>query len=69
MGGFMEADESLYKAAEKVLYRYTKQKNIYMEQVKAYGEIDRDTGGTGYFCSLLCTGANGKFQYLTGTKV
>ncbi|MDD2246518.1 MAG: NUDIX domain-containing protein [Proteiniphilum sp.] len=45
MGGFMEADESLSKAAEKVLYRYTKQKNIYMEQVKAYGEIDRDTGG------------------------
>ncbi len=49
MGGFMEADESLYKAAEKVLYRYTKQKNIYMEQVKAYGEIDRDTGGDGLF--------------------
>lgn len=45
MGGFMEAGESLNQAAEKVLYRYTQQKNIYMEQVGAYGEIKRDAGG------------------------
>ncbi|MFA6701871.1 MAG: NUDIX domain-containing protein [Dysgonamonadaceae bacterium] len=45
MGGFMENDESLDDAAKKVLYRYTQQTGIYMEQVGAYGEIDRDTGG------------------------
>lgn len=45
MGGFMENDESLDDAANKVLYRYTQQTGIYMEQVGAYGEIDRDTGG------------------------
>lgn len=45
MGGFMEEGESLTQAAEKVLFRYTQQKDIYMEQVGAYGEIDRDTGG------------------------
>lgn len=44
MGGFMEENESLNEAAEKVLYRYTQQKNIYMEQVGAYGEINRDEG-------------------------
>jgi len=44
MGGFMEENESLTQAAEKVLYRYTQQKNIYMEQVGAYGEVNRDTG-------------------------
>lgn len=44
MGGFMEENESLTRAAEKVLYRYTQQENIYMEQVGAYGEVDRDTG-------------------------
>lgn len=45
MGGFMEENESLDQAAEKVLYRYTQQKGIYMEQVGAYGEISRDSGG------------------------
>ncbi|HOV71103.1 MAG TPA: NUDIX domain-containing protein [Dysgonamonadaceae bacterium] len=45
MGGFLEDNESLNQAAEKVLFRYTQQKGIYMEQVKAYGEINRDIGG------------------------
>lgn len=45
MGGFMEENESLTQAAEKVLYRYTQQKNIYMEQVGAYGDVHRDQGG------------------------
>jgi ADP-ribose pyrophosphatase len=45
MGGFMEENESLKQAAEKVLYRYTQQGDIYMEQVGAYGEINRDAGG------------------------
>lgn len=45
MGGFMEENESLTHAAEKVLFRYTQQKNIYMEQVAAYGEVNRDSGG------------------------
>ena len=45
MGGFMENGESLDDAAKKVLYRYTQQTGIYMEQVASYGEIDRDTGG------------------------
>ncbi len=44
MGGFMDDNESLNHAAEKVLYRYTRQEGIYMEQVKAYGEIERDAG-------------------------
>lgn len=45
MGGFMEENESLTDAAEKVLFRYTQQKNIYMEQVGAYGDVNRDLGG------------------------
>ena len=44
MGGFMDENESLNQAAEKVLYRYTQQKGIYMEQVNAYGEVNRDIG-------------------------
>ena len=45
MGGFMEENESLEQAAEKVLFRYTQQSGIYMEQVGAYGEVKRDIGG------------------------
>ena len=45
MGGFVAEDESLEDAAKKVLFDYTQQKGIYMEQVNAYGEVDRDTGG------------------------
>lgn len=45
MGGFMEENESLRQAAGKVLYRYTQQKGVYMEQVGAYGEMNRDSGG------------------------
>lgn len=44
MGGFVDEEESLDKAAEKVLHRYTQQEGIYMEQVKAYGEVERDAG-------------------------
>lgn len=45
MGGFVDENESLEDAAKKVLFRYTQQKGVYMEQVNAYGEINRDTGG------------------------
>lgn len=45
MGGFVSESESLEDAAKKVLFDYTQQKGIYMEQVNAYGSIDRDTGG------------------------
>ena len=45
MGGFVAEDESLEDAAKKVLFEYTQQKGIYMEQVNAYGNVDRDTGG------------------------
>ncbi|CEA15861.1 hypothetical protein ING2E5B_1109 [Fermentimonas caenicola] len=45
MGGFMENGESLDQAAEKILFRYTSHKDIYMEQVGAYGDVDRDSGG------------------------
>ena len=45
MGGFVDEDESLEDAAKKVLFRYTQQEGIYMEQVNAYGDVDRDAGG------------------------
>lgn len=43
-GGFVEENESLDDAANRVLYQLTGLKNIYMKQVGAFGDVDRDPG-------------------------
>lgn len=43
-GGFVNADESIDDAANRVLYELTGMKKVYMKQVGAFGEIDRDPG-------------------------
>lgn len=43
-GGFVAADEGLDEAAERTLKELTGLKNIYMQQVGAFGAIDRDPG-------------------------
>ncbi|SMO39771.1 NUDIX hydrolase [Gracilimonas mengyeensis] len=42
MGGFLRKDESLNESAERILNNLTGLRNIYLEQLHAYGEIDRD---------------------------
>lgn len=44
MGGFVNVEESINSAAARVASEFTGIKDIYMEQVGAYGEIDRDLG-------------------------
>jgi 8-oxo-dGTP diphosphatase len=44
MGGFPKRDEGLYQSAERVLTQLTGLKNVYLEQLFAYGEVDRDPG-------------------------
>ena len=44
MGGFVDADESVDDAARRILRQLTGLENIYMEQVGAFGEVDRDPG-------------------------
>ena len=43
-GGFVREDESLKEAANRVLFQCTGINDIYMRQVGAFGEIDRDPG-------------------------
>ena len=43
-GGFVEKDESLDDAANRVLLELTGLKEIYMKQVGAFGAIERDLG-------------------------
>lgn len=42
MGGFLEQDKSLDKAASDILHKLTGLKNVYLEQLYGFGEVDRD---------------------------
>ena len=42
MGGFLKKHETLNEAAQRVLMKLTGLNNIYMEQLEAYSEVNRD---------------------------
>lgn len=42
MGGFLQAQESLEQAANRILKKLTGLEGVYLEQLKAFGEPDRD---------------------------
>lgn len=44
MGGFVQTGESVDDAARRVLKNLTGIENVYMEQVHAFGEVNRDPG-------------------------
>lgn len=44
MGGFVQEEESVDDAAKRVLRELTGLENVYMQQVGAFGRIDRDPG-------------------------
>jgi ADP-ribose pyrophosphatase YjhB (NUDIX family) len=44
MGGFTQENESTDDAAKRVLHELTGLDNVYMEQVGAFGEVERDPG-------------------------
>jgi 8-oxo-dGTP diphosphatase len=42
LGGFVDIDEDLEDGAKRILYHLTGLNNIYIEQLKTYGEVNRD---------------------------
>jgi 8-oxo-dGTP diphosphatase len=42
MGGFMKASETPDEAANRVLEHRTGLKNVYMDQLRVFGQTDRD---------------------------
>ena len=56
MGGFLKHNETLDDAAERILFRLTGMHNIYMEQLYAFSEVDRDpvarTISTSYYAII-----------------
>ena len=45
MGGFVQEDETLDEAAYRVLTERTGIKDLFLEQLEAFGDINRDPGG------------------------
>ena len=45
MGGFVDSNESVDHAAKRVVSQLTGLSNVYMEQLYAFGDVNRDTGG------------------------
>lgn len=44
MGGFLKNDEGIDEAAKRILNQLTGLSDVYMEQLYAFGELDRDPG-------------------------
>jgi 8-oxo-dGTP diphosphatase len=42
MGGFLQPEESLEQAADRILHRLTGLKGVYLEQLSAFGDTGRD---------------------------
>jgi ADP-ribose pyrophosphatase YjhB (NUDIX family) len=45
MGGFVAPDESLDSSAQRIVSQLTGLDNVYMEQLYAFGDLNRDAGG------------------------
>lgn len=45
MGGFVSPEESLDQAAERIVSQLTGLNHVYMEQLFAFGDVNRDAGG------------------------
>ncbi len=43
MGGFLQQDESLDGAAERILFQLTGLRDVYLEQLYTYGDMNRDS--------------------------
>lgn len=56
MGGFIQKDEAIDDAANRVLSHLTGLDNVYLEQLRAYGAVDRDpverTVSIGYYALI-----------------
>ena len=44
IGGFVQTDESVDTSAKRILKEFTGLDNVYMQQLAAYGEVERDPG-------------------------
>lgn len=53
MGGFLDEKEDLKTAAQRVLISLTGLEDVYLDQVKMYGDNERDAGGRVLSCTYF----------------
>ncbi len=72
MGGFLKQDESLDDAAERILEELTGLTGVYMEQLFAYGDVNRDpiarTISVSYYALIKVDSYNKELAKLHGAK-
>lgn len=72
LGGFVQENESLDEAACRVLVERTGIKDLFLEQLEAFGDINRDPGGrvisVAYYALLNKANYNNKLQNKFGCK-
>jgi ADP-ribose pyrophosphatase YjhB (NUDIX family) len=71
-GGFVDASESLDSAASRILRKLTGLESVYMKQLYAYGEVDRDPGdrviSVAYFALIAIRDINKEFAEKNGVS-
>ncbi|HPC99590.1 MAG TPA: NUDIX domain-containing protein [Bacteroidales bacterium] len=69
-GGFVNENESLDEAANRILYNLTGLKNVYMMQSYTYGEVNRDPGArvisTSYFALIKLQDIDNQLAAMNG---
>ena len=71
-GGFVNEDESLDEAAERTLQQLTGLKRLYMQQIGAFGSVDRDPGervvSVAYYALINVKDYSEKLQHKYGLE-
>jgi 8-oxo-dGTP diphosphatase len=72
IGGFLQENESLDQAAERILFKHTGLSNLYLEQLYTYGDMFRDPGArvvsTAYFALIKVEDYNEELGHKYGAK-
>jgi len=72
MGGFLQEGESIDEAASRVLNQLTGLKQVYLEQLYTYGEVDRDPGervlSVAYYALIKTDEFNTELGMIHGAK-
>jgi 8-oxo-dGTP diphosphatase len=72
IGGFLNENEGLDQAAERILFKHTGLSNLYLEQLYTYGDVLRDPGArvvsTAYFALIKVEDYNEELGQKYGAK-
>lgn len=72
IGGFVKQDENLDTAAERILREFTGMDHVYMQQLSAFGDVERDPGerviSIAYYALINAEDYNDSLSHETGAQ-